>query len=96
MEQTLQLCGQVGGLILDQSVDDVQLRATLFQRFSRERLTTLQNDCQELAEPAQQLYLEVIRKRYSYVKQFAPRLLETFALAYRCNRNIGTGIYVSS
>lgn len=30
--------------------------------------------------PAQQLYMEELRKRYSYVRQFAPRLLETFAL----------------
>jgi hypothetical protein len=80
VEQTLQLCGQVVGLVLDQNVADAQLRETLFQRFSRERLTILQNDCQELASPSQQLYLEELRKRYSYVRQFAPRLLETFAL----------------
>jgi hypothetical protein len=80
VEQTLQLCGQVVGLVLDQSVADAQLRETLFQRFSRERLTTLQNDCQELAVPSQLLYLEELRKRYSYVRQFAPRLVETFAL----------------
>jgi hypothetical protein len=49
-------------LLLDQSVADAQLRATLFQRFSRERLATLQNDCQELAAPSQQLYLEELRK----------------------------------
>jgi hypothetical protein len=80
MEQVLQLCEQIVTLLLDEEVADAQLRATLFQRFSRERLTTLQNDCQELAAPSQQLYVEELRKRYSYVRQFAPRLLETFAL----------------
>jgi len=80
MEQTLKLCGQVVSLLLDQSIPDVQLRAAIFQRFSRERLTTLENDCQELAAPSQQLYLDEIRKRYSYVRQFAPRLLEAFTL----------------
>jgi len=30
-------------------VADTELRTTLFQRFSRERLATLQDDCQELA-----------------------------------------------
>jgi len=33
-----------------------------------------------LAEPAEQLYLAAVRHRYSYVRQFAPRLLETFVL----------------
>jgi hypothetical protein len=80
MEQVLQLCEQIVTLLLDEEVADAQLRATLFQRFSRERLTTLQNDCQELAAPSQQLYVEELRKRYSYVRQFAPRLLETFGL----------------
>lgn len=80
MEQALQLCGQIVTLLLDEEVVDAELRTTLFQRFSRERLTALQNDCQELAAPTQQLYVDELRKRYSYVRQFAPRLLETFAM----------------
>jgi TnpA family transposase len=74
--QTLHLCGQVVTL----HIADAELRATLWQHFPREQLLTLQNDCQELATPSTQLYLEEVRKRYSYVRQFAPRLLEAFTL----------------
>lgn len=78
--QTLQTCGQVVTLLLDENIADTELRTALWHRFPRERLVALQNDCQELATPSTQLYVEEVRKRYSYVRQFAPRLLDAFTL----------------
>lgn len=80
MVKALQLCGEVVTLLLDQTVPDAQLRTEALQRFSAERLLTLAQECEELGHPPQQLYLSELRKRYSYVRQFAPRLLEAFVL----------------
>jgi TnpA family transposase len=74
----LQLCGEVVGVLLDQTVADP--RAELFRRYSEERITSLSEECQTLARPSAVIYDAELRKRYAYVRQFAPRLLEAFVL----------------
>lgn len=80
MEQALRLCGEVMTLLLDQAIPDENVRTEIFQRYSREEIAGLEAECQELASPPQQIYVGELRKRYSYVRQFAPRLLEAFVL----------------
>lgn len=74
----LQLCGEVVRLLLDQAVPDP--RAELFARYSPEKLASLSEECRALSQPAAAIEEAELRKRYSYVRQFAPRLLETFVL----------------
>ncbi len=76
----LTLCGDVVKLLLDQAIPDVEVRATVFQHWSREQLADLPAECRTLASPTDQLYMDETKRRYSYVRQFAPRLLETFVL----------------
>jgi TnpA family transposase len=76
----LSLCSEVIELILDHAIPDTELRAAVFQRWSRDQLQGVPNECQALASPAEQLYIDEVRRRYSYVRQFAPRLLQTFVL----------------
>jgi Domain of unknown function (DUF4158) len=76
----LTLCGEVVQMVLDHAIPDGALRATVFQRWSREHLQEIPQECQRLASPAADLYLAEVRRRYSYIRQFAPRLLETFVL----------------
>jgi hypothetical protein len=59
---------------------DVELRTALFQRWSREQLQGLSAECRGLASPVERLYIAEVRRRYSYLRQFAPRLSETFVL----------------
>src|SRR5262249_3955042 len=74
----LQLCGEVVVVLLDQAVTDP--RAEVFRRYSEERIASLSEECQTLGRPSEAIYDAELRKRYSYVRQFAPRLLEAFAL----------------
>jgi hypothetical protein len=74
----LQLCGEVVGVLLDQTVADQ--RAEVFRRYSEERIASLSEECLTLARPSEAIYDTELRKRYSYVRQFAPRLLEAFVL----------------
>src|SRR5262249_21518553 len=46
----------------------------------QKRIASLSEECQALARPSEAIYDAELRKRYSYVRQFAPRLLETFVL----------------
>jgi citrate synthase len=64
--------------LLDQTVADP--RAEVFRRYSEERITSLSEECRTLAHPSTAIQDAELRKRYSYVRQFAPRLLEAFAL----------------
>jgi TnpA family transposase len=80
MERALGLCGEVVSVLLDQAIPDAELRAEIFRRHPHEQIAALGAECQELARPPQQAYVGELRKRYSYVRQFAPRLLEAFAL----------------
>jgi len=80
LRPVLSLCGDVVEMVLDQAIPDVGLRTALFQRWSREQLQGLSAECRGLASPLDQLYIAEVRRRYSYVRQFAPRLLETFVL----------------
>ena len=80
LRPVLSLCGEVVEMVLDQAIPDVGLRTALFQRWSREQLQGLSAECRGLASPVERLYIAEVRRRYSYVRQFAPRLLETFVL----------------
>jgi uncharacterized protein DUF4158 len=80
MEQALGLCGQVIRLLLDQAIPDERIRAEIFGRYSREQIAGLEVECQQFAAASQEAYVSELRSRYSYVRQFAPRLLEAFVL----------------
>jgi hypothetical protein len=80
VRSVLTLCGEVVELLLDHAIPDAEVRATLFQHWSREQLADLPAECRTLASPTDQLYMDETKRRYSYVRQFAPRLLETFVL----------------
>lgn len=74
----LQLCGEVVGVLLNQTVADP--RAEVFRRYSEERIASLSEECRTLARPSVAIQDAELRKRYAYVRQFAPRLLEAFVL----------------
>jgi len=76
----LHLCGAIVEVLLDDAIADAQLRGTLFEKFSREELAQLPTECRTLARPTSQLYFQEVRQRYSYLRQFAPRLLEAFTI----------------
>lgn len=78
--RVLNLCGDVIALLLDQTIPDAEVRATIWSRWSNQDLEKLKSECTELAFPPEFVYLGELKKRYSYVRQFAPSLLEAFAL----------------
>src|SRR5713226_3525454 len=80
LRAVLTLCRDVIVTVLDQAIPDPEVRTAVFQRWPQEQLAGLPAECQALAAPAEQLLMAEVRRRYNYVRQFAPRLLETFVL----------------
>lgn len=67
-------------VVLDQSIPDERVRAAILSHWSETELQTLTAECRELGAAPDQLYLNELRKRYDYVRQFAPVMLEKFDL----------------
>jgi hypothetical protein len=67
-------------MLLDESIADDHLRGTIFEKFSRQQLESFPAECRTLAIPTGHLYFQEVRQRYSYLRQFTPRLLEAFAI----------------
>jgi hypothetical protein len=76
----LQLCREVGDLLLDKTISDTQIRAEIIERYSEEKLQMLSDECQELGRPVDHLYINELRQRYGYARRFAPRMMESFVL----------------
>ena len=67
-------------MVLDRDIPDVALRATITENWDEEQLQGLVLDCHELGAGPEAVYLEQLRKRYGYVRQFAPLMIERFDL----------------
>jgi hypothetical protein len=80
VRQVLKLCGEVISLILDEAIPEAEIRKALVEHYTAEPLQSLCAECVALGDAPDQIYLDELRKRYAYVRQFAPRLLESFTL----------------
>jgi TnpA family transposase len=78
--QVLKTCGEVVEVLLDKSIPDAELRTTIAGYWDEEELQGLALDCQELGAGPDAIYWGELRKRYSYVRQFAPLMIERFDL----------------
>jgi hypothetical protein len=78
--QVLKTCGEVVEVLLDKSIPDAELRTTIAGYWDEEELQGLALDCQELGAGPDAIYWGELRKRYSYVRQFAPLMIEHFDL----------------
>lgn len=78
--QVLQTCSEMVELVLDKSIPDADLRAIISGHWNEEELQGLVLDCRELGAGPDAIYLDELRKRYNYVRQFAPLVIERFDL----------------
>src|SRR5262249_16824562 len=67
-------------ILLDEKIPDEQLRRMVLQRWPSEELKGRLEECQELARPAEVIFAEELKKRYSYIRQFSVPLLDAFQL----------------
>lgn len=84
INEKVRLLKQLGNVVLDPQVADPKVRSDIFEQVTPEELEAAITDCTRLVRPTQDESYDYFAARYSYIRQFAPALLDTFS--FQCNR----------
>ena len=68
----------IGEIILNPAVEDSRLRSVIYQKIAPEKLRVAVDECEDISRPLDDSYFDLLGARYSNIRQFAPRFLETF------------------
>lgn len=67
---------QIGRMILNEEVPDVELRAAIFDALKREDLQSTLDQIDSLVRPAEDVYYQELQESYARVRRFLPPLLK--------------------
>jgi hypothetical protein len=73
--ETMTLFRDLGRVMLDEHIDDAQLRRVIDQRIPKAVLQTAVEECDTLIRPLDGRYFDVLEHRYTDIRQFAPAVL---------------------
>lgn len=76
--EKVRLFQTVGRILLDLEVPDAQIREIVYQLIPPRELQSAVEECEEIMRPPDDSYFDLLASRYSNLRQFAPRFLETF------------------
>lgn len=76
----VRLLHQIGQTLLDDNIQDSDLRSAIFKIVSRTKLAETVKECELLAQPDDYNYLAYLAHSYNYIRQFGPRFLTTLTL----------------
>lgn len=66
---------QIGGLVLDDTIPDAELRTRIFARIPNEKLAERVSECRTIRSGDDGSHLGFLTPWYSYIRQYAPALL---------------------
>ena len=78
--ENLRLFRELGRVLLDPSIEDAEVRSVSFQRVPEAMLREAIHESQDLIRPRPDDAIDFLAKRYPYLRQFVPSLLQTLAL----------------
>src|SRR5712691_11205050 len=76
----LKLFRELGHVLLDDAIEDPDVRAVSFERVPKKVLQEAIEETQSLIRPRPDDAIDFLGKRYSYLRQFVPLLLHTLTL----------------
>ncbi len=78
--EKLRLFRELGQVLLDPDVEDIDVRTVSFARVPKEVIRAAVEETQGLTRPRPDDAIDFFGKRYSYVRHFAPTFLQTLTL----------------
>jgi TnpA family transposase len=81
LNQKIKLLNKIGQVILDEEIQDQQLRSKIYDRVTPEELSTAMAECKSLIRPHADDYFDFFALRYSYLRQFVPTFLAAFSFS---------------
>lgn len=85
VNEKIRLLKTIGGIILDTEIDDVDVRKTVYQEITEEKFALEITECIELIRPKNDKCYDLLGKRFSYLREFAPYFLN--AVEFSTNRS---------
>lgn len=76
--ETLVLFKELGRAVLDSTIRDTHLRRTIYARIGPETLRQAVTTCETIIRPLDDNHFDFLDRRYGYLRQFTPALLEAF------------------
>lgn len=65
-------------VILDETIENEQVRASIYQKITPEKLKEAIEDCQRLMRPSDDNHFDFLANRYSYIRRFSPGFFSVF------------------
>lgn len=75
--EKVRLCQMVGRILLNSDIPDAQIRALIYQQIRPEELQVAVAECEQIMRPLDDSYFDLLATRYTNLRQFAPRFVET-------------------
>jgi len=69
----------IGLTILDERIEDKQIRNKIYQQIPKDELEKAVLECDKLIRPDDDNYFDFLKNRYSYIRRFAPAFLKTIS-----------------
>ena len=76
--EKVRLFKELGQVILDETVENQEVRQQIYQRISPNELKEALEECQRLLRPDDDNYFDYLANRYSYLRRFAPGFFSVF------------------
>jgi TnpA family transposase len=85
VNEKVRMLKTIGSILIDAEVSDPQVRTTIYEQISMDKLEAVVHDCDHLIRPEQDHYFDYFAKRYGFFRRFIPAFLRTFE--FRSNRS---------
>lgn len=81
LNQKIKLLNKIGQVILDEEIQDEQLRNKIYDQVTPEELGKAITECKSLIRPHADDFFDFFALRYSYLRQFIPTFLAAFSFS---------------
>jgi len=75
-QEKLRMFQQLGGIVLDETVSDANLRGIIYQQIPQQNLEVALKECQSLVRPQDDKHYDFFATKYNSIRRYIPEFLE--------------------